>query len=244
MAGQQHEYGFDDIGNRTSTRQGGDAGGANLQSATYSANSLNQYTSRTIPAYVQSMGIAHASATVTANGQSTLRKGEYFRAELSANNASAALYPSITNIASYIGVNQTNTGSLFVAKTPEAFAYDADGNLTNDGRWAYTWDGENRLLQMESQTSAPTASKRKVAYTYDHQSRMIARKSYNASSGTNVVISDTKFLFDGWRQVAELNATNNNLVRGFTWGLDLSGSPEGAGGIGHVAPKRTAEMDV
>lgn len=30
--------------------------------------------------------------------------------------------------------------------------------------------------------------------------------------------------FDGWRQVAELNATNNNLAGGFTWGLDLNGS--------------------
>jgi len=37
------------------------------------------------------------------------------------------------------------------------------------------------------------------------------------------VSTDTKWIYDGWRQLAELNATNNALVRGFTWGLDLGG---------------------
>ena len=36
-------------------------------------------------------------------------------------------------------------------KTPEDFSYDADGNLTNDGRFAYTWDGENRLVGDDEQ---------------------------------------------------------------------------------------------
>ena len=49
VAGQQFEYAFDDIGNRTSTKAGGDAAGANLRTATYNMNSLNQYTNRTVP---------------------------------------------------------------------------------------------------------------------------------------------------------------------------------------------------
>ena len=32
--------------------------------------------------------------------------------------------------------------------------------------------------------------------------------------------------------MAELNATNNAVVRSYTWGLDLSGSEQGAGGVG------------
>ena len=28
--------------------------------------------------------------------------------------------------------------------------YDLDGNLLSDGRWTYTWDGENRLVKMAS----------------------------------------------------------------------------------------------
>ena len=38
VAGQQFEYGFDDIGNRHQTRAGGDANGANLREAGYSVN--------------------------------------------------------------------------------------------------------------------------------------------------------------------------------------------------------------
>jgi hypothetical protein len=40
-------------------------------------------------------------------------------------------------------------------------------------------------------------------------------------------------VYDGWRVILELDALDDNRVnRKFTWGLDLSGSLEGAGGIG------------
>lgn len=42
VAGQQFEYGFDDIGNRKSTAGGGDKDGSGLRTATYTANRLNQ----------------------------------------------------------------------------------------------------------------------------------------------------------------------------------------------------------
>jgi len=233
VPGQQHEYAFDDIGNRTTAKTGGDASGQNLRSSSYTANNLNQYSSRTVPGYVQAMGIANPSATVTVNGQSTSRKGEFYHVELAVGNTSAAQYPSVTNLVVLVGTtNMTNIGNIFLPKTAEAFSYDSDGNLTNDGRWVYTWDGENRLIQMESQTSAPVASKRKVIYTYDHQSRLISRKAYKDVSGSYAIQSDTKWVYDGWRQLAELNATSNALVGGFTWGLDLSGSMDQAGGIG------------
>jgi RHS repeat-associated protein len=37
------------------------------------------------------------------------------------------------------------------------------------------------------------------------------------------------------RHIVELNATNNALVRRYAWGLDLSGSLSGAGGVGGLA---------
>src|SRR5437879_2802629 len=81
VAGQQFEYNFDDIGNRTSSKSGGDANGWNLRLANYSANNLNQYTSRDMPGYVDIIGQAFATNTVTVNGQTAYRKGEYFRRE-------------------------------------------------------------------------------------------------------------------------------------------------------------------
>jgi len=39
---------------------------------------------------------------------------------------------------------------LFLPHSPESFGYDLDGNLTSDGRWTYSYDGENRLIVMET----------------------------------------------------------------------------------------------
>ncbi len=33
-------------------------------------------------------------------------------------------------------------GNLFVPQMTESFACDADGNLTTDGRWTYSWDAQ------------------------------------------------------------------------------------------------------
>src|SRR5690606_35319412 len=126
VAGQQFGYGFDDIGSRLSTESGGDENGANLRSATYTPNRLNQYSQRTVPSYVDVMGLALATSTVTCNSQATYRKGEYFRKELSANNCSAALWEAVSVAAT--GETTVN-GNVFVPQTPEAFTYDADGNL-------------------------------------------------------------------------------------------------------------------
>src|SRR3990172_8297675 len=164
VAGQQFEYGFDDIGNRTSTKAGGDESGGGLRAASYTNHALNQTTGRGVPGAVDVLGLTFATNTVTVNSQTPYRRVEYFRKELTVNNASAPVWQSVTVATN--GVTGAS-GNVFVAKTPETFGYDADGNLTQDGRWVLTWDGENRLVKAESLTSGPTASKRKVEGTYD-----------------------------------------------------------------------------
>lgn len=47
--------------------------------------------------HVEVQGSANSSATVTVNNQSTYRKGDYYRAELSVANSSAAIWQGITN---------------------------------------------------------------------------------------------------------------------------------------------------
>ncbi|SPE62825.1 hypothetical protein SBV1_920001 [Verrucomicrobia bacterium] len=45
--------------------------------------------------------------------------------------------------------------------------------------------------------------------------------------------SKTAFLYEGWNLIAELNVLSTpTLVRSYVWGLDLSGEPQGAGGVG------------
>ncbi len=56
--------------------------------------------------------------------------------------------------------------------------------------------------------------------------------AWNTSTSTYTLNSETKFLYDGWNLTAEYNALSGNAVlRSYVWGLDLSGSSQGAGGV-------------
>jgi RHS repeat-associated protein len=236
VAGQQFEYSYDDIGNRTQTKSGGDSQGQGLRTANYTANNLNQYTGRDVPGVLGILGIAHGLSSVTVDGTAAYRKGEYFHGLVGSDNtnSTAGVYPSISTIATLSGTSQTNTGNLFLPKTPEGFSYDFDGNMTGDGRWIYSWDGENRLKSLESYSGAPTASKRKLEFEYDHQGRRIQKivSTHNGSSW--VAQSTNRFVHDGWNLLAEFTVASgaNSLTRVYVWGTDLSGSMQGAGGVG------------
>ena len=111
VPGQQFEYGFDDIGNRSSTKAGGDENGSNLRSANYSANNLNQYTSRDVPGALDIIGVALATSSVLVNNNSPYRHVEYFRYELPVSNGSAPVWQSVSVTAS----GQTSaTGNIFI----------------------------------------------------------------------------------------------------------------------------------
>lgn len=226
VAGEQFGYAFDDIGNRTQTLSGGDASGANFRLANYNANTLNQYTSRDIPGYVDVFGLAYATNPVTVNGTTAYRKGEYFRQEVSVHNTTTSVWQSVTAHAS----GQTDvTGNKYVPKTQEQFSYDYDGNLTNDGRFAYSWDAENRLVAMAANTSI--GPQQSFKFEYDAKGRRVRKQVWGNTTWYGTATNDLKFVYDGWNPVAELNAANSR-ARTYLWGLDLSGSLQGAGGIG------------
>jgi RHS repeat-associated protein len=240
VAGEQFQYQFDTIGNRTGTDTGGDQNGANLHHANYTAGVLNQYSARDVPGYVQSLGTASSSAQValwTANSEyaQTVRKGAFFRGELPAANTAGSMWVTLTNAAALANsppVLATNSGSLFVAQTPEQFTYDADGNLAGDGRWTYAWDAENRLVTMTAWTAA--GPQQLIKFAYDWQGRRIQKQVWNNTAGNGSPALSVLFVYDGWNPVATLNALNapTTLYQSYLWGLDLSGSAQGAGGVG------------
>src|SRR5438105_3285054 len=113
---------------------------------------------------------------------------------------------SLTNIAVLQqGTNAdlvaSNKGYLFVPQTPEVFSYDSDGNLTNDGRFAYTWDGENRLIKMESFSSGPSGSKRRLEFAYDFRGRRIWKKVTNLDTSA---VTERRYLWHGWNLINEI----------------------------------------
>jgi len=227
VAGQQFDYTFDAIGNRIQAQSGGDQNGANLRLAYYTNNVLNQITSRTVPGDVDVMGIGIATNPVTVNGTTAYRKNEYFRSQVAVNNGSSALWTNITVTNSV----STASGHAYVAETPESYTYDVDGNLLSDGRWNYTWDGENRLLTMTSLSGAPSGSLLQLNFAYDYMGRRI-QKLVSTNNGTNYTGEYTNnYTYDGWNCLAILNPAFS-LSNSFVWGSDLSGSLKGAGGVG------------
>jgi RHS repeat-associated protein len=227
VAGQQFGYAFDTIGNRTQTEAGGDPTGANLRVANYTNNSDNQITSRDVPGYVDIMGNTLATNSVSVNGQPAYQKVEYFRDQFGVTNTSSAQWQRMTVSAPGQG---SVTGHSYVAKTPENFTYDADGNLSSDGRWNYTWDAENRLIGMQSLSGAPSGSLLNLSFVYDYQGRRI-QKTVSTNNGSYVVEYTDNYAYDGWNCVATLNSSLG-LINSFMWGSDLSGSMQGAGGVG------------
>jgi len=123
----------------------------------------------------------------------------------------------------------------------KTFEYDGNGNLTN---WVkagensvYEWDWADRLVKMESRPGTPQGSWRGVERQYDVMSRRIRQTAWTwlVQSNLWVVTEDLKFLSDPLlfgRHLVDLNASNNVAVRTYVWGLDLSETLEGVGGVG------------
>jgi RHS repeat-associated protein len=232
VSGQQFGYNFDTIGNRKTAT-------FNSNTGTYTDNSLNEYSQSTVPGYVWELGNAASNATVTVNLQPTTRKGQYFSEELSVNNSSSAVYTQLVTVgvlknggSNQMDIVTATTGKVFVAQSPEIFGYDLDGNLTNDGRWTYNWDAENRLIQVQTLTNLPASvPQEKLLFGYDYQGRRVSKVVSNFNGGTWSATTNLKFIWDGWNLIAEINSTNG-LVRSYAWGLDISGSQQNAGGVG------------
>jgi RHS repeat-associated protein len=228
LAGKQYHFDFDNIGNIISKQTGGDGLGNNRRSFTTPANNLNQYAGFGTPATIDILGQAQPGTLVTVNGTAAAFQNEFFRSEVTTVNANAnGDWKAITTTD---GTN-TTTGHKYIAPANFTPVYDLDGNLTDDGEWIYVWDAENRLktITHSARAQAAGAPYRRLEFICDYRHRRIERRVYHAPAGPD--ISTERYLYDVWNRVATMNASNQVQQR-FTWGLDLSGSLQGAGGVG------------
>ena len=97
---------------------------------------------------------------------------------------------------------------------------------------SFEYDCENRLVAVGPTGNPPRATWR-VSFGYDYRGRRVRKLVETYTSGAWTTTADRKFIRHGWRPVLELDGTDGDrIMRKYTWGLDLSGSLEGAGGIG------------
>ena len=121
-------------------------------------------------------------------------------------------------------------------------AYDADGNMLTNGVWAFVWDGENRLV------SACSNGVLLVSNAYDHRSRRIRKEVsvWDPQLAAYRSQSTASFLWDNWniiRETVAIGNTQSAVTNYYTWGVDLSGSLQGAGGVGGLLSVTTTDTN-
>jgi len=123
-------------------------------------------------------------------------------------------------------LSRLDTNSITVyLPTNAVYAYDQNGNLTNDSKRVFTYDDENQL------TGIVVSNEWKAEFVYDGKMRRRIERNYEWRNSTWVKTSETRFVYDGNVVIQERNENNTPVVT-LTRGKDLSGSLEGAGGIG------------
>jgi len=240
LVGRRFGYTYDNLGNRSTGTRSLGTGIADQ----FTANALNQYTSRENDvAYVAGTARADSMIAVTGGTTSTsvARAGRYFGTEVTLNNTSGPAKTLLTLTATLASPNltRTETRTAYLPPSLQSFTYDDDGNLKGDGLWNYTYDAENRLITMTATTAARNAgyADRLLEFKYDYLGRRVQKRSAILSTTGGFMPGDTytRYLYDGWNLVAEFAATGSSigsLQRSYTWGLDLAGSLTATGGVG------------
>ena len=146
------------------------------------------------------------------------------------DNIGNSLYTSLNAATNAYTVNNLNQYSSLQPKDPQPInlSYDLDGNMITNGIWSFTYDAENRMIAAYSNDTLLASN------IYDHLSRRIAKNVFEITqSGTNA-IRQFSFIYDGWNLIHERVAHTNGTVDEieYVWGLDLSGTMQGASGAG------------
>jgi hypothetical protein len=191
----------------------------------FSVNSLNELTVVTNGGRLTVSGSTTSVATnVTVNALSANLYADVSFASTNQSWASGA--NTFTAIAKDVyGRSSTSLSTVTVIPTNSAYAYDLNGNLLTDGTRNFGYDDENQL------TSIYVASAWSNNFVYDGKMRRRIERDYSWNGSAWTQTNEIHFVYDGNLVIQERDINNQPQVT-YTRGNDLSGSLQGAGGIG------------
>jgi RHS repeat-associated protein len=219
----QFTYSVNELGQREGVATDGTAFGSADHGWEWFYDSLGQLTeaqSATNPAYDRAYSYDSIGNRVTSTADTAVTR---YYADTETPPA-----PGATPLNQYARIDYANITPAFL---PE---YDFDGNMTTGATvvlggpglaaTSYQWDAENRLIRLSRAGVT-------VDYEYDFLGRLTSR-----DDGTSV----TQFLYDGWNRIAEYTGAGSSATfsKSYLWGLDMSGSLQGAGGVGGLLSMR------
>ena len=243
-AGNYVDYTYDNI-SQLKTAKGKESGGTErlhekLGYAYDAAGNLNQ---RTNNALIQTFNVNSLNELTTISRSGTLTVAGTTTSpatNVTVNSLAATLYTDATFAKD--GFSLTDGTNTFVAvasdvlsrrdtntvtvnlPTTNSFTYDLNGNLISDGKRGFDYDDENQLIRLT------VTNGWKSEFTYDSRMRRRIRKEFTWN-GSWVQTDEVCYVYDGNLVIQERDANNLPLVS-YTRGNDLSGSLQGAGGIG------------
>jgi RHS repeat-associated protein len=206
----------------------------NGQVRTYTFNNLNQFASATRPSVTDVRGtvgptLAEPSVKVNDVPVTVDAEGNFVREDVPLTSGPNQIVIEVKD-----KYNRTASVTRNVTRdtAPPTFSYDLNGNTTGDGLWTFTWNEENRLSEAVCNVGASSCWRR-LTFTYDGLGR---RRTKLVSSWTGSAWdpeSEIRFVYDGNNLVAELDGLDDNaILRSYVWGVDLSGTFDGAAGVG------------
>ena len=203
-----HAYTYDLAGQRTT---------ASTTSATtaYTYDALRQ--------------LATATETPAGTGQTPTREFAYAYDPIGNRLTAATAAETTTYTANSVNQYTAIVSQISNSQISDTPTYDANGNTTTlPSGLVLDYDEENRLVS----AATPTA---REEYTYDGLGRRVERRTFTAAADLIAPATTTRYVYDGWRVLEELTSSQSSpftLHSSYTRGLDLSGTLEGAGGIG------------
>jgi YD repeat-containing protein len=219
----------------------------NLLVQTFSVNNLNELSS------------ANRSGTLTVAGTATEPKGGYTSwgnpagvTNVTVNTSNAVVYLdgtfAATNFTPVNGNNtytaiahdtygrwSTNSVTAYLPSSP-GYTYDANGNLLSDGNRSFAYDDENQLV------SVWVTNVWRSDYAYDGLNRRRIAKGYSWNGSSWLQTNEVHYVYDVNLVFQERDGNNLPLTT-YTRGNDLSGTLQGAGGIGGLLA-RSDKMQV
>jgi RHS repeat-associated protein len=219
--------------------------GVALDTNTYGYNSAGQRTTLTNAAATYQYTYDNiGQLTISASSVSTESLGYFYDAAWNMNRRTN------NGVVGTFTVDNKNE----LTNAPPGFntiTYDSNGNMLSHGgpsgkKYFYAYDDENRLEQWYSADHFGNGLEA-TQFIYDGLGRLRQRLEYSNFGGTSpspiepdsptlptgnwVLDSETDYIYDGKRVIQERDVNNTPTVS-YTRGADLSGTLEGAGGIG------------
>jgi len=198
--------------------------GVSLDSRTYSYDVLGQPIARNADRFSYNAKGEITNATIGAHN--------IFHAYDQGGNHVEHAVNAVTNRYTQNPLNQTLSQA---GNENAAFTYTLDGELSSDGKWNHAYDVESRLIS--SQSAGLTNGTIRVRNDYDYRHRRICKTVEQFVDWAWTVKERHDFAYDGWNLIHETvtmfsGAGTNVTEIQYCWGLDLSGTLKGAGGVG------------